>query len=209
MAEGEQTEFKKRNVAFKLTVGEILGGKPVMEEERFSFIDLGDRKVVRVNVLANCVDKYISEGEKKFASLTIDDASGQIKLKSFGDDIEILKKVAQGDTLQIIGNVKEWNGEVYILPEVLKKVDPRWLLVRKLEIQNSRKDIVSDENAPLKLKDIIMQKIKEAEIDGGIEIDRIVMDTKANPDLINKEIKKLLEEGLIYEPRPGKLRYLG
>jgi len=209
MAEEQQSEFKKRNVAFKLTIGEILNGKSILENEKFLYLELGDKNVSRTNILANCVDKYVSEGEKKFGTLTIDDASGQIKLKSFGDDIEILKKVSMGDTLQIIGTVREWNGEVYILPEVIKKVDPRWLLVRKIEIQNSRRSIILDEKTDLKLKDIVMQKIKSAETDGGIEIDRIVMDTRANPDLINKEIKKLLEEGLIYEPRPGKLRYLG
>jgi len=54
-----------------------------------------------------------------------------------------------------------------------------------------------------------MQKIKVAEVDGGIDIDTIIMDTEASPDLINGDIKRLLEEGLIYEPRPGRLRYLG
>jgi len=35
------------------------------------------------------------------------------------------------------------------------------------------------------------------------------MDVEASPDVIKVEIKKLLEEGLIYEPRPERLRYLG
>jgi len=94
-----------------------------------------------------------------------------------------------------------------VIPEVIKKVDPRWLLVRKLEIQNARRDIPAEENSSL--KNMIMQKIKDAETDGGIDIDKIIMDSEANPDLINSDIKKLLEEGLIYEPRPGRLRYLG
>jgi DNA-binding transcriptional ArsR family regulator len=32
---------------------------------------------------------------------------------------------------------------------------------------------------------------------------------QANPQIISQEIKKLLEEGIIYEPRPGRVRYLG
>jgi len=32
---------------------------------------------------------------------------------------------------------------------------------------------------------------------------------KNEPEIINKEISKLLEEGFIYEPRPGKIRILG
>lgn len=206
--EGEITEQKKRNIAYKLTIGDILKGVPMMEEGRFLFLELGDKKVVRVNILANCVDKYVQEGEKQFASLTVDDASGQLKLKAFGEDIEPLKNIMQGDTLQIIGNVREWNGELYVIPEVVKKVDVRWLLVRKLEIQNEQKNMPTETNVS-SLKNDIMQKIKDAESDGGIDVDAMIMDIKANPDSINAEIKKLLEEGLIYEPRPGRMRYLG
>jgi RPA family protein len=203
------SEQRKRNVAYKLRIGDILKGVPMITEGRFVFLELGDKKVVRVNLLANCVDKFIQEGEKQFASLTIDDASGQLKLKAFGEDIEQLKEVIQGDTLQIIGNIREWNGEIYMIPEVIKKVDTQWLLVRKLEIQNSRKNLPANESKDSRLKDEIMGKIKEAETDGGIDISTLVMDIEASPDLINTEIKKLLEEGLIYEPRPERLRYLG
>lgn len=205
--EGMNSEIKKRNVAYKMRIGDILKAKPIYDNERFLFLELGEKKLARVNILANCVDKYVQDGEKKYASVTIDDASGQIRLKSFGDDISLLKEVNQGDTLQVIGVVREYNSEVYILPEIIKKVDPKWLLVRKLEIQNSKKDIPVQSNAPL--KDSILEKIKGAENDGGIDVDQLIMDTEASPDLVNGEIKKLLEEGLIYEPRPGRLRYLG
>jgi hypothetical protein len=202
-------EIRKRNIAFKLRIGDILKGVPMMDEGRFLFLELGDRKVVRVNLLANCVDKFVQEGERKFATLTVDDASGQLKLKAFGDDVEGLKDIVQGDTLQIIGNVREWNGELYVIPEVVKKVDSRWLLARKLEIQNARKDMPVSEGGGSDLKNSIMEKIKAAEADGGIDVDAIIMDTEASPDAINVEVKKLLEEGLVYEPRPGRLRYLG
>lgn len=202
-------EQRKRNIAYKLRIGDVLKGVPMMEEGKFLFLELGDKKVVRINVLANCVDKFVQEGEKQFATLTIDDASGQLKIKAFGEDIEPLKNIMQGDTLQVIGNIREWNGELYMIPEVIKKVDTRWLLVRKLEIQNARKDIPVEESANSGLKNDIMTKIKGAEEEGGIDIDTIIMDTEASPDAINSEIKKLLEEGLIYEPRPGRLRYLG
>jgi len=203
------SEIRKRNIAYKMRIGDILRGVPMMDEGKFLFLELGDKKIVRINILANCVDKYIQEGEKQFASLTVDDASGQLKLKAFGEDIEPLKEIMQGDTLQIIGNMREWNGELYMIPEVVKKVDPRWLLVRKLEIQNARKDIPVSGSGDSDLKNSIMEKIKGAETEGGIDVDTIIMDTEASPDAINGEVKKLLEEGLIYEPRPGRLRYLG
>ena len=199
-------EIRKRNVAFKLRIGDILKGRPMMDEGKFLFLELGDKKVVRVNILANCVDKFVQEGDRKYATLTVDDASGQFKLKAFGEDVAMFESIVQGDTLQIIGNVREWNGELYVIAEVAKKVDARWLLVRKLEIQNARKDMPVESSG---LKGEIMEKIKAAEVDGGIDRDVIVMDIEASPEAIEVEIKKLLEEGLVYEPRPGRLRYLG
>lgn len=214
----EQTgEIRKRNVAYKVTIGEILKSKPVYADEKMIYVEMGDKRVMRVNILANCIDKFVSDGEKKYGSLTVDDASGQIRLKVFADDLPIIADVMQGDTLQIVGNIRYWNDELYLTPEIVKKVDPRWLLARKLEIQQSRKEMPAggseSEQGSQKqnhaLKDMVVQKIKDAEEDGGIDVDEIIMKTEANPDLINKEIKKLLEEGLIYEPRPGRLRYLG
>ena len=202
-------EIRKRNVAYKLRIGDILKGIPMMDEGKFLFLELGDKKVVRVNLLANCVDKFVQEGEKSFASLTVDDASGQLKLKVFGEDIDRVKEIMQGDTLQVIGNIREWNGEIYMIPEIVKKVDARWLLVRKLEIQDAMKDLPEGDKGSNDLKNQILEKIKGAEEEGGIDRDVLVIDINVAPDGIENEVKKLLEEGLIYEPRPGRLRYLG
>ena len=202
-------EIRKRNIAYKLRIGDVLKGRPMSEEGKFMYLELGERRVVRINVLANCVDKFNSDGEKKYLSITVDDASGQLRLKVFGDDVDNFKDVMQGDTLQIIGNIREWNGEVYMTPEVIKKVDPRWLLVRKLEIQNNRRDLPASETGSNDLKNSVMDMIKKAEVDGGVDTEKIKMDVEASPEAIEVEIKKLLEEGLVYEPRPGRLRYLG
>ena len=66
----ENQQFK-RNIAFKYRIGDLIIGKPIFDEERFSFLELGDKKIVRVNVIGNVVDKYEAEGEKKYIFLTI------------------------------------------------------------------------------------------------------------------------------------------
>jgi hypothetical protein len=209
MAEEVNNEIRKRNVAYKLRIGDILKGVPQMDEGKFLFLELGDRKVVRVNMIANCVDKFVQEGEKQFGSLTVDDASGQLKLKVFGEDVSRVADIMQGDTLQIVGNMREWNGEIYMIPEVVKKVDARWLLVRKLEMEKIKKDLPEVSGGKNELKNLILDKIKAAEADGGVDKEALVMDVEAESDVVEVEVKKLLEEGLVYEPRPGRLRYLG
>ena len=75
----DEQQFK-RNIAFKLRIGDILMGKPVLDGERFSFLELGDKKIVRVNVIGNIVEKFDSEGEKRFSVLTLDDGLSLIHI---------------------------------------------------------------------------------------------------------------------------------
>jgi RPA family protein len=202
----------KRHIAFKLRIRDILIGKPVMDQERFAFLELGDKKIIRVNIVGNIVDKYESEGESRYSSLTLDDGSGQIKLKIFGDDVEKFKEVVQGKTVIVIGVLRVYNNETYVSPEIIKDLDPKYLLVRKLENEKTQ-----TQNAPpvektqiTAVKDKILEMIKTSENDGGIETDNLVMKlTDISPEIINQEIKKLLEEGIVFEPRPGKVRWLG
>ena len=203
----------KRNIAFKLRVGDLLAGKPIMNGERFSFLELGDKKIVRVNLIANVVDKYESSGESRYLFLKLDDGSGQISLKVFGDDVVKLKDFNQGETVVVIGVLRNWNNETYIQPEIIKLQDPKYLLVRKLEIEKERSknsSVVVDKVQVVALRDNLLNKIKSSEENGGIEIDKIIIEIRdASPDLIHQEIKKLIEDGIIFEPRPGKVRYLG
>lgn len=196
----------KRQTAYKLKVGDIFKGKQISQDGRFSFLELGDKKIARVNIVANVVERFSSD-EKQYVSLTIDDASGQVRLKIFGDDVERFKDVEQGDTVMVIGLLRVYNNEIYINPEIISKKDPRYLLVRKLEFDKMAPAPV-DNNKVLAVSDKIIQKIKAAEPE-GVGKDVLITDLGESPDLINQEIRKSLEQGIIYEPRPGILRYLG
>lgn len=206
----------KRETAYKLRIGDLLRADQIFEEveglnKRLNFVELGDKKIRRVNIIANVVDKFESEGEKRFASITLDDGSGQIRARLFGGDINKFNDLIQGDTLIIIGVLRSFNQELYILPEIIKKTEPKYLLVRKLEIEKSfPTQPTPEKKQEIKaLRDEVIEKIKTAEANEGIDKEEIIMNTKSQPDLISQEIQKLLEEGIIYEPRPGRVRYLG
>jgi len=203
----EDNQFK-RNVAFKMRIGEILAGKVILDGERFKHLESPGKQIVRVNLIANIIDKYVQDGEKKYATVSLDDGTGQIKLKAFGEDIEKFIQLNQGETILVIGLLRTWNNEIYITPEIIKKKEPAYLLVRKMEIEKEQVKI-PDKTQLLELKDKILQMVKNNEANGGADIDHIILELKEAPDIINQEIKKLLEDGIIYEPRPGKIRYLG
>ncbi len=198
----------KRNVAYKLRIGSILSGTPKLENDKLKHVEAKGKNVVRINLIANIIDKFVQEGEKKYASITLDDGSGQIKAKFFGDDVDKLASLIQGDTVVILGLLRSWNQEIYITPELIKKKSPKYLLIRKLELDIEEPKSLSHEKL-VQLKDKIIEMVKKAEESGGIEVEKIILELKEPPEIINKEIKKLLEDGTAYEPRPGKLRYLG
>jgi len=198
----------KRNVAYKMRIGDLLVGRQIFDADKFKFLEIGDRQVYRVNVIANVIEKYVQEGEKKFASLTLDDASGQIQVRAFGDDVVRFEEFSQGDTVQVVGLVRFWNNSLYLTSEILKKRVPEYLLLRKLETDLERPKEV-DKSVSGDLRDKIISLVKKEDEKGGVDVSSIIMELKSSPDLINSEIRKMLEEGIAYEPRPGKLRWLG
>jgi len=219
-------ELRKREIGYKLRIGELLRGNQIFDssrtqsgtleniQPRLLHVELGDKKISRVNVIANVIDKFESQGETRFATITLDDGSGQIRAKVFGGDIVKFNNIIQGDTVVVIGFLRTFNKELYILPEIVRKHDPRYLLVRKLEIDKANRQFINQLNPEMKkeikaYREEIMDLIKEAEKNHGIDKEDIIMKFKVAPEIISQEIQKLLEDGIIYEPTPGRVRYLG
>ncbi len=207
-----QQQFK-RFIAYKIRIGSLDHARPIFEEDRFRYVELGDKNVSRLNVVGNIIDRYDSDGDTKYAFLTLDDGSGQIKLKFFGEDCDRFKSVEQGQTVLVIGTLRHFNNETYIAPEIIKEKDPKCLLVRKYELEEAQatnaKPIEGQEKK-VQVKDKILQLIKEGEEDGGVDVDKIIMTLQdISPNIINEELQKFIAEGLVFEPRPGKVRYLG
>lgn len=210
-------EFKKRETAYKLRIGDLLKATQIFEQseelnKRLIHIELGNKKIIRINIIGNIIDRFESEGERRFASITLDDGSGQIKARVFGEDIKKFKNLIQGDTVLIIGLIRSYNQELYVLPELIKKQEPKYLLVRKLEIEKTiSKPLTAEQKQKVRvLRDEVIEMIKNAESNEGIDKEEIIIKLKnSNPETISQEIQKLLEEGIIYEPRPGRVRYLG
>ncbi|MEM4625536.1 MAG: OB-fold nucleic acid binding domain-containing protein [Candidatus Pacearchaeota archaeon] len=196
----------KRHTAYKVRIGDLFKAKQIIDNNRFLYLELNDKKIFRVNIVANVIEKFSSD-EKKYLSFVIDDASGQIRIKVFEDDFEKFSSISQGDTIVVIGLVRSYNNELYISPEIIKIQDPRYLMVRKLELEKQKTKTIEKKDI-LALSDEINQKIKNSE-PNGINIENLILEINAPPELINQEIKKALEQGIIYEPRPGVLRWLG
>ncbi|MEM4641106.1 MAG: OB-fold nucleic acid binding domain-containing protein [Candidatus Pacearchaeota archaeon] len=227
----QEQEFKKRFTAHRLSIGMILCAEQLFEEERFYALSFNNKEISRVNVIATVVDKFVSD-TKPYISITIDDNTGTIRVKAFADDVALLKDIQIGDTVLVVGLLRQFNNELYILPDLVKVLDPKWLLARKLELmheygalyetmqklqkleeqelqlEQERIEEVFEEAGSKSLRDKLLDIIREAEAQQGISIEKIILMLKEDPEKINQEIRALLEEGSIFEPKPGFLRIL-
>ena len=75
-----ENKMLQRQIAYKVQAGDIMSGKANFEGERLVSLECAGKNVLRINIMGNVVDKY-SNVEKRFASLTVDDGSGQVRIK--------------------------------------------------------------------------------------------------------------------------------
>jgi RPA family protein len=194
----------ERQTAYKVWIGALLKGRINSENERFIFVEAENKKISRVNLIANVIDKYSSDA-KPYIAVTLDDSSGQIRVKAFADSINILSEVSIGDTVLVVGMLRSFNNELYILPEIVRVFEPKWALVRKLELIKEygrfKQEIQADSDDKGKVLNFLRQNAE------GIDIDKMIMQlSEMDVVRINTIVSELIDEGLIYEPMPGKLR---
>jgi len=132
----------KRITAIKTDIKSILNGMFIRQDglnPSYVLTNLG-QKLSRVRVLATVVDKFISADEQ-YAVITLDDSTETIRAKAF-KLISILRSVDKGDLVDVIGKVRLYNEEIYIIPEIIYKIDdPNLLLLRKAELKKQLKDL--------------------------------------------------------------------
>ncbi len=145
---------KKRLTAIKTNIDSIGKGKFIAQEgfnPSFILSPEGQR-MSRVRVLATTVDKFVSENGK-FASLTLDDGTDTIRAKVF-NALSLLETIERGDIVDLIGRIKEYQEEVYLLPEIISKIDdPNLEMLRRLEIGAQQKDAARKKDLVLQYKD--------------------------------------------------------
>lgn len=89
------------------------------------------KKIFRVNIVATIVHKEI---RGTITDILIDDGTGKIILRFFEEN-KIIFELEVGEVILIIGRVRKYNQEKYILPEIAKKTDLLWLKFRAHELR--------------------------------------------------------------------------
>ena len=129
--------------AKKLRIVDIVNGKYVEGngiEKRPSYVitPLGI-KASRVNIFGVVVDTFLNE-EKTYGSLILNDGTEAIRVKLFKEKTKFIEKLSPGDKVLVIGKIRNFNGEIYVNGEVVRKVEEEGFeKYRKLELEKIEK----------------------------------------------------------------------
>ena len=101
------------------------------ERDGIQFFRLKNGSLVkRVHVWGIVMNKIVGD---EYVRLTLDDLSGTVSVVFFDPLLDVARSVEIGDTVDVVGRLRERNGEVGIVGEVLKIVGPKVELLRRLE----------------------------------------------------------------------------
>ena len=234
----QQPQQFQRQVAYKIWISNLnncIFHTPQKKEGEFipSYAEYKDKKISRINIIATVVDYYRSE-DGNYISTTLDDGSSTIRLKAFNDDAKILENLKKGDTIITISRVKEYQGELYLIPEIIKKVENYNLeIIRKSELLKNigKPEIekprtinpqnqtptqesniipkIATEKDPKheELRNKIISKISENEEEGA-KLSEISTSLEIEQEITTKIVRELLLEGEIYENKPDHFKAL-
>jgi RPA family protein len=199
-------EIQKRQIAYKVLVKRILDGEYIKEEGWTpNYIIIDGEKVSRINIVGVIVS--INE-ERENKELLLEDKSGRIPIRIF-EQTENNKHLSIGDIVTVIGRPREYGEEKYVVPEIIKKVEKGWLELRLIELREKKpitKEETGYEEIVKKIKvdpEEIIRMIKTTDKGEGADYEEIVEKIKDE-----RTIRNLLEEGEIFEIKPGKLKIL-
>lgn len=155
-----------RSTANKVKIEDLTHGDYVHspEGEPNYLVTPWDQKVLRINMIATVVDTFVRD-DGDYATLTLDDGSETIRAKAWSEETEEMQEFEVGDLVNVIGKVREYEGEIHLVPETIREVEnPNWGLVRELEILENRKEFLEEGNIPDFEEEEAEEEIEEIQI---------------------------------------------
>jgi len=223
-------EIQPRQTAYKVWIANLVTGIYSKGQGEFDpgHVIIGDKLVSRVNLIAGVIDKFTGEG---YMTLSLDDSSGIIRVKAWKDDTKLIQDVDIGDLVTVIGKVKTYNNEIFIAPEIIKKLDnPLWIKIRKqelIELYGTQKRIeapkinkvidekpnteelmekVENENPNDKLGKII-SLIESMDLGQGADMESVIQSSGLG-DEAKIIITNMIKDGELFEVTKGKIKLM-
>lgn len=222
--------MQQRQTAHKLWISHILSSPYTKTTEEFAphYITFKDMQISRVNIIANVIETFTNP-EATLASVTLDDGSGNIRMRAFKDNVPMLRDIEMGDLVLVIGKVREYNNELYIVPEIVKKIaNPAWSKLRRLELlkEHGQPTPVQQQTPPRIQEETSMPMIQVSTIaapvseraqeilsyieksEEGISPSDLMSSLNISQQEVERIILELLKTSDIYQNKPGHYKVL-
>lgn len=221
--------MKKRNVAYKVWISQLVNNKYVKQEGEFesSYVEANGKNISRVNIIATVVSKFYSD-DSGYSSITIDDGSSEIRLKAWGDESKAFLNINAGDVILVVAKVREYNNEIYLTPELVKTIkDLNWEIARKFELlkeygfvkkletisydmqstmQETKKEYTEErieDSISNSQRQVVLDMINKLATSDGISINEISRQSELSLEEVNIIINDLVKDGEIYKSKAG------
>jgi hypothetical protein len=134
-------DYSAKVYAMELVSGEFIRGTGTAR----SYLRLWNGEDVdKVRVMGTIVQTFLSN-DGNYCALTLDDGTETIRVKGWREDARMMEAYAPGGMVDIIGGVREYDGEIYLSPIAINGIsDANWEPLRELEIFRLRKVKKSD-----------------------------------------------------------------
>jgi len=215
--------FTQRHTAHKVKIKDILDNEYVQREGESDYVTINDNQVSRVRIICTIVNKFTND-ERKSGTIILDDGTEVISMRAWETEFHLIDNTAIGQLVEVVGRVRAYNDEVYLTPEIVKKVHPDWLVLRKLELGKGKKVKTEEKATPVEKKEVKKEEPEEessvdSELKDGVfnlikdkgskgatmdDLVKIVGDKTTCKGIL----KELLEDDMIFEPRAGKYKAL-
>jgi hypothetical protein len=185
-------------------ISDIVNGNFVHKEglePSYVLTDLG-QKISRAYLIGTVVDKFMSENGN-YSSITIDDDSDSMRIKAFREQVNIFDNFNVGDLVIVIGKIRNYADENYIIPEIVKKItDPNLETLHKLEVlkqtllQKKAFKIIKDEKDKFSDVEKFKKYVKKQHGIDSDDVDSILETFMIKEETKEKDYKPLLLETL-------------
>ncbi|HLC56145.1 MAG TPA: OB-fold nucleic acid binding domain-containing protein [Candidatus Nanoarchaeia archaeon] len=214
--------IQKRQTAYKLWINDVVNAKMEKQEGNFgiNYFSFNSNEISRVNLMAVIVAKNVVEN---YSSITLDDGSNTIRVKTWKEDVKFLDLLNIGDIVNVIGKVKNYSNENYIVPEIVKNVDHNFYLVRKYELlkiygkpTEKISQVFEDKIEEIKIGNVsssgrnkIIGVIEKLSDENGADINNVLSESKLKSDDFYNILNDLVKEGEVFMPKSDKIKLIG
>ncbi|MHA1577866.1 MAG: OB-fold nucleic acid binding domain-containing protein [Candidatus Thorarchaeota archaeon] len=218
--------------AIRASIADIIKGE-YSSDDGHKVISPFGIELKRVMIVGHIVGQYT--GKDNFASITIDDGTETIQAKVWDQSVPLLQKLEEGVLAVVVGKIREYNEEVYLVPEIVRPLsDPNFLTLHQLgryyhllkngSAQSTDSQTLEDHfddaasptpetpettEPPSGLNGRILKFIKENDTSEGVQLGDIAdhfAEQGVEKSDINIIVMDLVETGMIYEQRVGVYR---